>query len=132
MHVGLLQFELLIPHAESLKDKRRVVKSLKDRLHREHLVSVAEVDSLDDPRRAVLGLAIVANEVPYISSVIDRVLEKVRHTHEARLGAVLRDVVHGSTLDWSEGEGEANDPEWAGEEQAMIESAERLLRERNS
>ena len=43
MVVGILQFELLVPGATSLKDKRRVVKSVKDRLHREHLVSVAEV-----------------------------------------------------------------------------------------
>src|SRR5258707_366794 len=58
MMVGILQFELLIRGSESLKDKRRVIRSLKDRLHREHLVSVAEVGLLDNPRAARLGLAL--------------------------------------------------------------------------
>ena len=55
MVVGVLQVKLTIDWASSLKDKRRVVSSLKDRLHREHQVSVAEVGSLDSHRVAVLG-----------------------------------------------------------------------------
>ena len=56
MVVGILQAELVIDGAESLKDKRRVVVSIKDKLHREFQVSVAEVDSLDSHHRAVLGI----------------------------------------------------------------------------
>ena len=54
MIVGILQFELLIHHAESLKDKRRVVHSVKDKLHREHQVSVAEVAHQENMRVAVI------------------------------------------------------------------------------
>ena len=47
MTVGVLQLELSIPSAFSLKDKRQVVKSLKDRIAHAHNVSIAEVGALD-------------------------------------------------------------------------------------
>ncbi len=78
MVVGILQIELTIDDAQSLKDKRRVVKSLKDRLHREHLVSVAEVDSLDDCRTAVLGITLASDSVRHCQSVLSRILDKLR------------------------------------------------------
>ena len=55
MIVGIMQVELRIEWAKSLKDKRRVVSSLKDRLHRNHQVSVAEIAPLDQCAQAVLG-----------------------------------------------------------------------------
>jgi len=45
MVVGVLQIELEIPEAQSLKDKRRVIKSLKDRIANAHNVSIAELGS---------------------------------------------------------------------------------------
>lgn len=78
MVIGVLQVELSIGGAHSLKDKRKVVASLKDRLHRHHQVSVAEVGSLDDYRVAVLGIALASSSVPYCQSTLDRVLDKVR------------------------------------------------------
>ena len=78
MVIGVLQIELSIGGARSLKDKRKVVASLKDRLHRHHQVSVAEVGSLDDHRVAVLGIALASSNVPHCQSTLDRVLDKVR------------------------------------------------------
>ncbi|MEX0653999.1 MAG: DUF503 domain-containing protein [Phycisphaeraceae bacterium] len=78
MVVGLLQIELSIEGAMSLKDKRRVVLSLKDRLHREHQVSVAEVDMQDVHRTAVLGIAMVSTSVPHCQSMLDRIVDKLR------------------------------------------------------
>jgi len=78
MVVGVLQFELLIEHAMSLKDKRRVVSGLKDRLHREHLVAVAEVDRLEAHRVAVLGLAVVSQSATHARSMPDRIIEQLR------------------------------------------------------
>ncbi len=85
MIIGILQFEIAIHHATSLKDKRSVVKSLKDRLHREHQVAVAEVGKLDEHTRAVLGLAMVATEVPYTQSVLDRLIDKLQAHHDFEL-----------------------------------------------
>lgn len=78
MVVGILQVELTIEWAGSLKDKRRVVSSLKDRLHREHAVSVAEVDALDKHRIAVLGVTMASNSVSHCQRVFDQILGKLR------------------------------------------------------
>jgi len=77
MHVGVLQIELLIRASESLKDKRRVVKSVKDRLHREHQVSVAEVATQDHHRVATLGVSVTAEEAPRCASIIENIVQKL-------------------------------------------------------
>ncbi|MEX0741620.1 MAG: DUF503 domain-containing protein [Phycisphaeraceae bacterium] len=74
----MLQIELLIGDATSLKDKRRVVSSLKDRLHREHQVAVAEVDRQEAHQVAVLGIALVSTSGAHAQSVLDRILEEIR------------------------------------------------------
>jgi len=96
MVVGILQFELLIHEAESLKDKRRVVLSVKDRLHREHQASVAEVDAHDLLNRAVLGLAVVGREGRRVGEVLDQITAKLRGLHGAELGDVHREILHGA------------------------------------
>ena len=85
MILGILQVELAIDGSQSLKDKRRVVASLKDRLHREHMVSVAEVDRQDDCTSAVLGIALAASNVPGCQSTLDQVLRKIRDHRDSVL-----------------------------------------------
>lgn len=109
MYIGVLQFELLIHDPESLKDKRRVVRSVKDRLHREHMVSVAETAALSDPRLAVMGLALVSNSVAHIGSVMDKIVHKLRALHDAELGEVARDILRGDQLDDAEWDAETVD-----------------------
>ena len=77
MIIGVLQVELTIDGSQSLKDKRRVVSSLKNRLHREHQVSVAEVDLLDDHHKAMLGITMASNSVPHCQSTLDRLVDKL-------------------------------------------------------
>lgn len=86
MHLGALQIELIIRASQSLKDKRRVVKSVKDRLHREHLISVAEVGSQDHLQVATLGVAVAAEGAQRCSAVLDTVIGKL-HDRSARPGA---------------------------------------------
>ena len=95
MKVALLQFDLEIHDTESLKDKRRVVKSLKDRLHREDMVSIAEIGLLDNMHAARLGLACVGNSVPHLQSVLDRIIAKLKTTPGASLGATFKEILHG-------------------------------------
>lgn len=87
MVIGVLQVEIMIEGAQSLKDKRRVVSSLKDRLHREQQVSVAEIDRLDEHTRAVLGITMASNSVPHAQSMLDKLVDKLR----AGRGYVLAD-----------------------------------------
>ena len=97
MVVGILQFELLIHDAQSLKDKRRVVSSLKDRLHREHQVSVAEVALHDNMSVARLGLALVGVDGRYVGQALDRITAGLRRPDGAELGEVSREVLHDPT-----------------------------------
>jgi len=103
MIIGTLQFELRIPGAESLKDKRRVVKSVKDRIHREHMASLAETAALDAPAVAVLGLAVVGRDGKRIAQTLDRITEKLRALHDAEVAEVHREIIRGSGADGSFG-----------------------------
>jgi hypothetical protein len=76
--VGLCTVELFIPESQSLKDKRQVLLSLKDRLREKFNLSVAEVDGQDLWQKAVLGLACVANEGRYVNQVLDQALNVIR------------------------------------------------------
>lgn len=93
MVIGILQFELRIPGAESLKDKRRVVRSLKDRLHREHQVSVAEVGLLDHAGAARMALALVGSDGRHVGQVLDRITARLRALRDAELGDCEREVL---------------------------------------
>ena len=57
MHVATLRVELLIPDAYSLKDKRKVVRSVIDRTRHRFRVAAAEVEANDVHNLAVLGFA---------------------------------------------------------------------------
>jgi uncharacterized protein YlxP (DUF503 family) len=78
MTIGVLQLELSIGDAMSLKDKRRVVKSLKDRIAHGHNVSIAEVGALDEHRRSILGVAMVANDRAYVEGALSKLVDFVR------------------------------------------------------
>jgi hypothetical protein len=78
MTIGVLQLELRIGDAMSLKDKRRVVKSLKDRIAHGHNVSIAEVGYLDEHRRSMLGLAMVSNDSRYIEGALSKLVDFVK------------------------------------------------------
>lgn len=70
--------ELAVPGAMSLKDKRRVIKGLKDRLGGRHNVSVAEVDDLDEHRSSVIAVAMVANDRRFVDSCLAKIADEVR------------------------------------------------------
>ncbi|MCX5671043.1 MAG: DUF503 domain-containing protein [Planctomycetota bacterium] len=80
MVVGVLQMRLLVREATTLKDKRRVVKSLRDRLRHEFNVSASEVDALDLVQTAVLGVAVVTNDGTFADQVLAKVVDFVRRS----------------------------------------------------
>lgn len=94
MIIGLLQFHLLIHDAQSLKDKRRVVSSLKDRLHREHMVSVAEVGDADLLNHALIAVTLVARDGQRVGEVLDHVCDKLRSLHDAEVASISRKLMH--------------------------------------
>lgn len=80
MNVAVLTVDLAILEAQSLKDKRRVIHGLRDRLRNRFNVSVAEVDYLDVPKRCRMCLAMVSRESRPLHAQLDRAVELVRRT----------------------------------------------------
>ena len=77
MFIGSASIELHLPASNSLKSKRQIIKALKDRLHNKFNVSVAEVDHNDLWQRALLGVAVVANQQTHAQQVLSEVVEYI-------------------------------------------------------
>ena len=71
--------------AMSLKDKRRVLKSLKDRMANKFNVSVAEVGHNDSHRTGIIGVAMVGNESRFINSALANIVDYVGKVPQLRL-----------------------------------------------
>jgi uncharacterized protein YlxP (DUF503 family) len=76
MPVGLLTLEIHIPDARSLKDRRQVVRSLKDRLRARFNVAVAELDEQPTWQRAQIGIVTVSNDGAHIEQSLRAVLQE--------------------------------------------------------
>ena len=74
MAVGLLTLELHLAEAQSLKDKRQVLRSLKDRLRAHFNVAVAELDFEDTWQRSVVGVVTLSNEERHVEDALQKVL----------------------------------------------------------
>ncbi|HXZ20813.1 MAG TPA: DUF503 domain-containing protein [Candidatus Acidoferrales bacterium] len=91
MPIGLLTLEIYIPDARSLKDKRQVLRSLKDRLRRQFNIAIAELDHQETWQRALVGVVTISPDTRHLEDS----LEKVANESERLLG---RDLV-GSTVE---------------------------------
>jgi uncharacterized protein YlxP (DUF503 family) len=78
MIVGSLRVRLLVRESRSLKDKRQVVRSIKDRLRNEFNISIAEVDAEDHRQLAVLGLAMVGSEASHVKAAFEQIVAALR------------------------------------------------------
>jgi len=85
MVVGTLELQLLIRGSQSLKDKRRVIKSLKDRVLHRFPVSIAEVGALDNLQHGQLGVAVVSNDSRHATEVLSKIVDFVRGSFLAEL-----------------------------------------------
>jgi hypothetical protein len=104
MLIAVLQFDLHIHDARSLKDKRRVVASVKARLHQDHLAAVAEVGHQETLNLARMALVLVGSDAKHLAQALDRITVKVRELAgpEAELGEMRRKIIHGDELEWFE------------------------------
>lgn len=91
MAVGKLTLELEIAHAQSLKDRRQVVRSLKDKLRQGFNVSVAELDDAALWNQATLGVAAISHSTDYLLGQLRKV-EDAAVRIAAGLSAEVRDT----------------------------------------
>jgi hypothetical protein len=83
--IGVLQIEISVTDAMSLKDKRRVVKSIKDRIANGNNVSIAEIGALDEHRRSILGMAMVGNDGRYVEGALSKLVDFIRAVPQVSL-----------------------------------------------
>jgi len=93
LHIGVLQFTIEIPHAESLKDKRRVVKSMKDRIRRHFNISIAETDDLEEWTLSTLGAVMAGTDVAYINGALDKLINTLEEERDAILADHRLEIV---------------------------------------
>jgi uncharacterized protein YlxP (DUF503 family) len=94
--IGVLQVEIRIDWAHSLKDKRRVIQSLIARLRQGFRVSVAEVDHQDDHRVATLGVVLAASEGKQARSTLDKILDALRGERDCVLADHTTEILSGA------------------------------------
>lgn len=82
MIVGVLTIELVIYASSSLKEKRFVVKSIKDKLKHKFNIAIAEIDYLDKWQRAKFGIVTVGNEYFHVENSIQKVFEYLDNWNE--------------------------------------------------
>jgi len=86
MRIGICVIELLVQESQSLKDKRRIINSIKDRVRNQFNVSIAEVEKLNNRQEATLGIAVVSNDSKHANSVLSNIVKLVE---SSRLVEVL-------------------------------------------
>ena len=86
--IGLLTLHLHIEHAQSLKDKRQVLRTLKDRLRKRFNVAVAELDFQDSWQSSLIGVVTVSASEPYARQVLENVEREASRLLAADLSAV--------------------------------------------
>lgn len=79
MHIGVCKVKLYLPESRSLKDKRRVIKSMITRLRNKFNIAISEIEAQDMHQSAILAAVTVANEQKFVSQIISK---SVRHIEE--------------------------------------------------
>jgi uncharacterized protein len=90
--VGVLTLELRIEDAHSLKDKRQVVRSLKDRLRERFNVSVAEIDGQETWQRSVVAAVTVSSDQAHATHLLEAV--------EREAASIAGRGLVGSSIEW--------------------------------
>jgi len=85
MYVGICKLVLIIPGSDSLKGKRQVVRSIKDRVSSKFKVAIAETGDLDLWQRAEMGICAVGNDHSHVNAVLDNVTRFVEQMMVAQL-----------------------------------------------
>jgi len=90
--VGVLRVDIFIPGSESLKDKRRVLRSLIERIRGRFGVSCSELDAQDLWQRAIIGVACVSGSSTEALATIENILAWISRQDDFEVTGVLKEV----------------------------------------
>ena len=92
MQTGLLKVQLNLNGIGSLKDKRKIVKSLIERLRSRFNVSVSEVGHNDSKITAMIGVAVISNDGKFVNTQLDKIIDFIRNDGRFYLGPIEREM----------------------------------------
>ncbi len=96
MNTGICKITLHIPGSQSLKDKRRTVKSIIARLRNQYNISIAEVEDNDLWQMITLGISSVSNSNQHVDETINRVIQFINNTYpETEIVNHETEIIHG-------------------------------------
>lgn len=93
MLVGIVKIKIYIPFAQSLKDKRKEVKSICKKVRNKFNVSIAEVEEQDVHQTIIIGFALVSNSKKKIDSSIDKILNFIEINTNGEVMDVSREIL---------------------------------------
>ncbi len=94
MTIGTLAIRIPLPGVVSLKDKRKIVKSIIERLKSRYNASVSEIAAQDSKMMAVIGIAVVSGDAAFVQQQLDSILNFLRQDGRIFLGKTDRDIFH--------------------------------------
>jgi uncharacterized protein YlxP (DUF503 family) len=94
MVVGVCRVTLLISESHSLKEKRMVLRRIKDRVANKFNCAIAEVGDADNWQQAELGFAVVSNELGFTQSMVQKILQFIEDLAVAKIADDEQDYVH--------------------------------------
>ncbi len=95
MLIGVLQVELVIGDATTVGEKRKVLRSLKDRWHHHHNVSAAEVEYQDDPGKTLVAVVMVGTDARQLESSLSKIVDHLKNERYVELQDFQIEVVSG-------------------------------------
>jgi uncharacterized protein YlxP (DUF503 family) len=94
MIVGVCKLSFFLPECRSLKDKRSILRRMKDKFFARFKISLAEVDGLDLWQRAGMGFAIVGNDKRLIESIMDKAIAFLESNGSAQVIDRSTEIMH--------------------------------------
>lgn len=91
MIIGLLTFEIYIPYSHSLKEKRKSLNKIKDRLKRKFNIAFAEVDYLNKWQRSKIGVVTINTQKRMIEKIFQKILLEIEENIE---GEILQEEIY--------------------------------------
>ena len=105
MFVALARVRLLLPGNHSLKGKRHVLRRVIERIRGRHPVAVGEVGEQDKWQVAVIGIAAVGNQAPFVRSVVDAAVGSIGGNPDAPIVGIERGLLGPERLSLQEAGG---------------------------
>jgi len=91
MFIGFLNLEIYIPYSHSLKEKRKCIKSIRDRIQKKYNVAIAELDYQDKWQRIKIGIVTLNSHKIVVERLLNKVILDIEENIE---GEIIAKQIH--------------------------------------